>query len=68
MDGNAGGPSTNRRLPGSQIANLNDNKKSRSGVKTPPEEIAKVKARLKEAVKHFAERAKENMEDGKGRR
>lgn len=30
-------------------------KKSKRGIKTPPEEIAKVKARLKEAEKHYAE-------------
>ena len=34
-------------------------KKSKRGVKTPPEEIAKVKARLKEAAKHHAEWAEE---------
>jgi phage-related protein len=30
-------------------------KKSKSGIKTPAHEIAKVKARLKEAEKHYAE-------------
>jgi hypothetical protein len=30
-------------------------KKSKRGIKTPPEEIVKVKARLKEAEKHYAD-------------
>jgi phage-related protein len=30
-------------------------KKSKSGVKTPPAEIAKIESRLKEAEKHYAE-------------
>jgi phage-related protein len=34
-------------------------KKSKSGIKTPAEEIAKVKTRLKEAAKHYAEWAEE---------
>src|SRR4051812_21509048 len=46
MDGNAGGPSTNLRLPGSQIANLNDNQSpagaSGRPVKTGEDAIAEV--------------------------
>ncbi len=39
-------------------------KKSKKGIKTPPEEIHKVKARLKEAAKHYAEwTKKENTEE-----
>jgi phage-related protein len=39
-------------------------KKSKSGSKTPAEEIEKVKARLKEAEKHYAEGAeKQQRED-----
>ena len=34
-------------------------KKSKAGIKTPAEELAKVKDRLKEAVSHYAEYAKE---------
>jgi phage-related protein len=37
-------------------------KKSKSGSKTPPEEIEKVKARLKEAEKHHAKWAKKQQE------
>jgi phage-related protein len=37
-------------------------KKSKSGIKTPPEEIARVKARLKEAAKHYAEWAEQEGE------
>jgi Phage derived protein Gp49-like (DUF891) len=41
-------------------------KKSKRGIKTPPEEIAKVKARLKEAEKHDAEWAEEEKQQDKG--
>jgi phage-related protein len=41
-------------------------KKSKKGSKTPPEEIEKVKARLKEAEKHHAERAKEQQREEQG--
>jgi phage-related protein len=41
-------------------------KKSKSGIRTPAEEIEKVKARLKEAEKHYAEWAeKQKSEDQK---
>jgi phage-related protein len=41
-------------------------KKSKRGIKTPAEEIAKVKARLKEAEKHYAEWAEEEEWEGNG--
>lgn len=42
-------------------------KKSKSGVRTPPEEIAKVKTRLKQAEKHHAEWAEQQKEEEQGR-
>ena len=42
-------------------------KKSKSGVKTPAEEIAKVKTRLKQAEKHHAEWARKQKEEEQGR-
>ena len=42
-------------------------KKSRKGSKTPPEEIEKVKARLKEAAKHYAEWSKTEDAEEQGR-
>jgi phage-related protein len=39
-------------------------KKSKKGVKTPQEEIEKVKARLKEAAEHHAERIKKEGKEG----
>ena len=39
-------------------------KKSKKGSKTPPEEIEKVRARLKEAVKHHAEWTEKEGEEG----
>lgn len=42
-------------------------KKSKSGIKTPPEEIAKVKSRLKEAQKRHAEWAENQKRDNPGR-
>ncbi len=39
-------------------------KKSKKGSKTPPEEIEKVRARLKEAAKHHAEWIKKEGEEG----
>ena len=41
-------------------------KKSKRGIKTPPEEVAKVKARLKEAEKHYAEWAEEKEREKNG--
>jgi phage-related protein len=41
-------------------------KKSKSGIKTPAEEIAKVKARLKEAQQHYAAWKKEREGEGHG--
>jgi hypothetical protein len=41
-------------------------KKSKRGRKTPPEEIAKVKARLKEAMQHHAEWAAKQKKDKEG--
>jgi len=41
-------------------------KKSKSGIKTPPEEIEKVKARLKEAEKDYAERVKQEKSEEQG--
>src|SRR5437588_4085714 len=43
-------------------------KKSKSGSKTPAEEIERVKARLKEAKKHYAEWAEKQKRGGQGRR
>ena len=43
-------------------------KKSKSGGKTPAEEIEKVKARLKEAEKHYAEWAEKQTRGDQGRR
>jgi phage-related protein len=37
-------------------------KKSKSGKKTPPEEIGKVKVRLREAAKDYAEWAEKQKE------
>ena len=42
-------------------------KKSKSGAKTPAEEIEKVKARLKEAEKHHAEWAEQQKRSDQGR-
>jgi hypothetical protein len=39
----------------------------RRGIKTPPEEIAKVKARLKEAAKHYAKWAEKEESQDQGR-
>lgn len=39
-------------------------KRSKKGSKTPPEEIEKVRARLKEAAKHHAEWIKKEGEEG----
>jgi phage-related protein len=41
-------------------------KKSKRGIKTPPEEIQKVKARLKEAAKHHAEWTKKKDTEEQG--
>src|SRR5438034_2342475 len=41
-------------------------KKSKRGIKTPPEEIEKVKARLKEAATHYAEWAKKGNTEQQG--
>ncbi len=41
-------------------------KKSKSGRKTPAEEIEKVKARLKEAEKHYAEWAEKQQKEDQG--
>jgi phage-related protein len=41
-------------------------KKSKRGIKTPPEETARVKARLKEAEKHQAEWTEEEKHQDKG--
>lgn len=43
-------------------------KKSKSGTKTPAEEIERVKARLKEAENHYAEWAEKPKRGDKGRR
>jgi phage-related protein len=42
-------------------------KKSKSGAKTPAEEIEKAKARLKEAEKHYAEWAEKKKRGDQGR-
>ena len=42
-------------------------KKSKSGGKTPAEEIEKVKVRLKEAEKHYAEWAEKQKRGDQGR-
>jgi len=42
-------------------------KKSKSGSKTPPEEISKVKARLKEVEKHHAKWAEKQKPPDQGR-
>lgn len=42
-------------------------KKSKRGARTPAEEIDKVKARLKEAEKHYAEWSAKQKRDDKGR-
>jgi phage-related protein len=39
-------------------------KKSKAGIRTPPEEIDKVRARLKEARKHYAEWSKQQKPEG----
>jgi phage-related protein len=39
-------------------------KKSKAGIKTPAEEIAKVRARLKEAEKHYAEWVEQEKQEG----
>jgi phage-related protein len=41
-------------------------KKSKSGIKTPAKEIAKVKVRLKEAEKHYAEWSDQQEQEGEG--
>jgi phage-related protein len=42
-------------------------KKSKSGIKTPAGEIAKIRARLKEAEKHYAEWSRQQQQEGEGR-
>ena len=42
-------------------------KKSKSGIKTPPEQIEKVKSRLKEAEKHHAEWIAQEQREEQGR-
>jgi phage-related protein len=39
-------------------------KKSKAGIKTPAEEIEKVRARLKEAEKHYAEWVEQKKQEG----
>ena len=39
-------------------------KKSKAGIKTPSEEIEKVRSRLKEAEKHYAEWSKQQKREG----
>jgi phage-related protein len=41
-------------------------KKSKSGIKTPAQEIEKVKVRLKEAEKHYAEWAEKQQREDQG--